>query len=274
MACTVPIFMALFLSSNKMEALHLTKNSTNVSLHNSKQTKPVFGDDACMEYAGGFVVAETSNFYIEICGSKDTPLSYYGFKKNSSNSRSEIVLDLQSYTFNNKVTSQNERFIAVNGDTRYTLTPNSLIVKQGDKILVNEKVVKYKRLVSTKAKDKESSSDTWTILGETNTGESLLLNDSSVKINKILVDESLNNEDGFYDNLPKKKVIFFDYRIGERVRRGYTESCKNGVVIGNPRWKTYTTFIDYNPQYFVVEADSPASKKMIQRVCSLSRNQR
>ncbi|MEB3220109.1 MAG: hypothetical protein VKN72_28280 [Nostocales cyanobacterium 94392] len=116
----------------------------------------------------------------------------------------------------------------------------------------------------------ESQFDRWTTLGKTNTGETLVLNDTSVEIVEILVDESLNNEDGFYNNLPKKKVVQFDYRIGGRKRHAYTKSCKNGAVVGNAHWKTYTTFIDYNPQYFLVEADSAASKKMIKRVCSLS----
>ncbi|MFL9458292.1 hypothetical protein AB0758_45655 [Tolypothrix bouteillei VB521301_2] len=43
----------------------------------------------------------------------------------------------------------------------------------------------------------ESQFDRWTTLGKTNTGETLVLNDTSVKIVEILVDESLNNEDGF-----------------------------------------------------------------------------
>ncbi|MFQ4168129.1 hypothetical protein [Scytonema millei] len=124
--------------------------------------------------------------------------------------------------------------------------------------------------VPTIAFGEESQFDRWTTLGKTNTGETLVLNDTSVKIVEILVDESLNNEDGFYDNLPKTKVVQFDYSIGGRKRHAYTKSCKNGAVVGNAHWKTYTTFVDYNPQYFLVEADSEASKKMIKRVCSLS----
>ncbi|MFH7031097.1 MAG: hypothetical protein ACHBN1_38605 [Heteroscytonema crispum UTEX LB 1556] len=139
--------IALLLSNYGVEALQPTGNTTSISLHNTKQTKPGFGtDDACMEYAGGFVVAETPNFHIEICGSKDKPLSYYGIEKSSHNSRHEIVLDLQSYRFNNKVVSQNERFIAVNGDTQYVLTRKFLTVKQGNKILLKEKVISYQRL--------------------------------------------------------------------------------------------------------------------------------
>jgi hypothetical protein len=96
------------------------------------------------------------------------------------------------------------------------------------------------------------------------------LNETSVEIIDIQIDESINNEGGFYENLPMTKAVQFDYRIGKKERRAYTKACKNGVVVGNPHWKTYTTAIDYKFQYYLVEADSDTSKKMIRRVCSLS----
>jgi hypothetical protein len=65
-------------------------------------------------------------------------------------------------------------------------------------------------------------------------------------------------------------IEVFDYSISGRKRSGYTKSCKQGNLAANPTWKTYTSLIDYWPQYFLVEADSVASKKMLQRVCSLS----
>ncbi|MFN4953490.1 MAG: hypothetical protein ACK5F3_05185 [Aphanizomenon sp.] len=108
---------------------------------------------------------------------------------------------------------------------------------------------------------------------KTNSGEILKLNDSSIGFQMMLADGSLNNEDGFYndnDKFPKTKVIVFDYSISGRKRSGYTKSCKQGNLAANPTWKTYTSLIDYWPQYFLVEADSVASKKMLQRVCSLS----
>jgi hypothetical protein len=86
----------------------------------------------------------------------------------------------------------------------------------------------------------------------------------------MLADDSLNNEDGFYDNLPKIRVVAFDYSIGGRTRSAYTRSCNSGNFAANPSWRTYTSFIDYWPQYFSVEADSVASKRMLQRVCTLS----
>ncbi|MBS9391707.1 MAG: hypothetical protein HEQ29_00585 [Dolichospermum sp. LBC05a] len=119
----------------------------------------------------------------------------------------------------------------------------------------------------------QTNKERWVDLGKTNSGEILKLNDSSIGFQMMLADDSLNNEDGFYndnDKFPKTKVIVFDYSISGRKRSGYTKSCKQGNLAANPTWKTYTSLIDYWPQYFLVEADSVASKKMLQRVCSLS----
>lgn len=110
----------------------------------------------------------------------------------------------------------------------------------------------------------------WVEFGETNSGETLKLKEASIKFQMMLVDDSLNNEDGHYDNLPKIKVVAFDYSVGGRTRSAYTKSCNGGNVDANPSWKTYTSFIDYWPQYFLVKADSMASQKMLERVCSLS----
>lgn len=110
----------------------------------------------------------------------------------------------------------------------------------------------------------------WVDFGETNSGETLRLNKESIKFEMMLADDSLNNEDGFYNNLPKIKVVAFEYSIGGRKRIAYTKSCSDGNLAANPSWKTYTSYIDYWPQYFLVKADSVASKKMLQRVCTLS----
>lgn len=110
----------------------------------------------------------------------------------------------------------------------------------------------------------------WVDFGKTNRDETLKLNEKSIKFEMMLVDDTLNNEDGFYDNLPKIRVVTFDYSVGGRKRSAYTKSCNRGNLAANPSWRTYTSFIDYWPQYFSVEADSVASKKMLQRVCTLS----
>jgi hypothetical protein len=125
-------------------------------------------------------------------------------------------------------------------------------------------------LPATIAVGQESKSARWFTLGNTNDGKALALNDNSIEITEVQLDDSINNEDGFHENLPMTKVVQFDYRVGRVKRNGYTKSCKNGAVVGNPNWKTYRDIIDYKPQYYLVEADSAASKKMIQRVCDLS----
>ncbi|HEY9666826.1 MAG TPA: hypothetical protein V6C91_08470 [Coleofasciculaceae cyanobacterium] len=110
----------------------------------------------------------------------------------------------------------------------------------------------------------------WVDFGKTNSGETLKLNERSIKFEMMLIDDFLNNEDGYYDNLPKIRVVAFDYSIGGRKRSAYTKSCNDGNLATNPSWKTYTSYLDYWPQYFLVEADSVASKRMLQRVCTLS----
>jgi hypothetical protein len=113
----------------------------------------------------------------------------------------------------------------------------------------------------------------WVYFGQTNSDEILKLNESSVKFQIMLADDTLNNEDGHYsenDKYPKVKVVVFDYNIGGRKRNAYTKSCDNGKLTANLSWKTFTSVIDYWPQYFMVEADSAASQNMLRRVCTLS----
>jgi hypothetical protein len=103
--------------------------------------------NACMEYSGGFVFAKTQKYYIEICGSKTKPLSYYlSTNRVGDSKRSELVLDLQSYTFDRQVPRNNEKFIAVKGDTQYILTRTSMTVKRKNRIVATEKVIYYRRL--------------------------------------------------------------------------------------------------------------------------------
>ena len=116
----------------------------------------------------------------------------------------------------------------------------------------------------------QTNQERWVDFGKTNSGETLRLNEKSIKFEMMLIDDTLNNEDGFYDNLPKIRVVAFDYSIGGRKRSAYTKSCNRGNLAANPSWRTYTSFIDYWPQYFSVEADSVASKRMLQQVCTLS----
>lgn len=85
---------------------------------------------ACPENSGGsqFVTAETKNFLVYICGG-DLPNTYVGVAKNRN--RGGIILPLRSYT--------NDRFVAVNGNVRYTLTRNELIVTQNGRVILRER---------------------------------------------------------------------------------------------------------------------------------------
>jgi hypothetical protein len=103
--------------------------------------------NACMEYSGGFVFAKTQKYQIEICGSKTQPLSYYiSSNRIGDSKRADLVLDLQSYTFDRQVPRTNEKFIAVKGDTQYILTRTSVTVKRKNRVISTEKVIYYRRL--------------------------------------------------------------------------------------------------------------------------------
>lgn len=87
-------------------------------------------DSVCPPNSGGsqFVSAETRNFYIYICGG-DLPNTYVGVAKNRRTGG--IILPLRS--------SSNDRFVAVNGNVRYTLTRNELIVTQNGRVITRER---------------------------------------------------------------------------------------------------------------------------------------
>jgi hypothetical protein len=123
------------IDDGKMER-RIAKNRTRASEAN-----------ACMEYSGGFVFAKTQKYHIEICGDKIKPLSYYiSTNKVGDSKRTDLVLDLQSYTFDRQVPRKNEKFIAVKGDTQYILTRTSMTVKRKNRIVSTEKVIYYRRL--------------------------------------------------------------------------------------------------------------------------------
>ena len=86
-------------------------------------------ESICPPNSGGseFVTAETRNFYIYICGG-DLPNTYVGISKNRRTGG--IILPLRSYN--------NDRFVAANGNVRYTLTRSELIVTQNGRVIVRE----------------------------------------------------------------------------------------------------------------------------------------
>lgn len=88
------------------------------------------------ESSGGsqFISAETKNYLVYICGG-DNPNTYVGIAKNAGNM---VSLPLQS--------SSNDQFVAVNGDTRYTLTRTQLTVTQKGRVIVRERA-EWKRII-------------------------------------------------------------------------------------------------------------------------------
>lgn len=93
----------------------------------------VSGDDTfsargCRNRESTFVTAETANYVVSICGG-DLPNTYIGESKNGTG---RIRLPLQRYG--------RDRFIAVNGNTRYVLTRNELRVTQNGQTILRETV--------------------------------------------------------------------------------------------------------------------------------------
>lgn len=114
------------------EAVSFNGSKDNIqaptSLSNS-QSIEIAQAAVCPQNSGGslFVAAETRNFLVYICGG-DLPNTYVGVAKNGTTG--SISLPLQSYT--------RDRFVAVNRNTRYTLTRNELIVSQNGRVVRRE----------------------------------------------------------------------------------------------------------------------------------------
>ncbi|MFB2833706.1 hypothetical protein [Floridanema evergladense] len=91
------------------------------------------GDDTvvtrgCRNRESTFVTAETASYVISICGG-NFPGTYIGESKNGSG---RIRLPLQRY--------ERDRYVAVNGNTRYILTPNELRVTQNGQTILRETI--------------------------------------------------------------------------------------------------------------------------------------
>jgi len=110
-----------------VEASNVNSITANTS-RSSNTIEIAEASTVCPADSGGsqFVSAETKNYLVYICGG-DNPNTYVGMGKSGGN---RITLPLQSYT--------KDRFIAVNGDTKYTLTRTQLTVTQKRKVIVSE----------------------------------------------------------------------------------------------------------------------------------------
>jgi hypothetical protein len=128
------LFVTISLNSTIDSALSSIRRSIDDDRIDSRIAKTKTrssGARACIEYSRGFVFAKTQRHYIEICGSKNKPLSYYiSTDRVGDSKRSGLVIDLQTYTFDRQIPRNNEKFVAVKGDTQYILTRTSMTVKR------------------------------------------------------------------------------------------------------------------------------------------------
>jgi hypothetical protein len=133
-------------------------------------------------------------------------------------------------------------------------------------------IVTYALMISSLTEAK-AQSPRWLDFGETSNGEKLQLDASSVKLETMAIDDTINMEGLDNDDvkgIPMHSVVAFKYNIGGRDRMAYTISCNGRSLMNNPEWRTFTRHIDYWPQYFSVSADSNSSIKMLKKVCKLS----
>ncbi|MEC4987553.1 MAG: hypothetical protein SAJ37_02290 [Oscillatoria sp. PMC 1068.18] len=79
-----------------------------------------------------YVAAETSSFFINICGSGGRATTYVGVSKSDSNS---ISLPISS--------SENGQYVAYNGNVRYSLDGTKLVVTQGNRTLVSQYITAW-----------------------------------------------------------------------------------------------------------------------------------
>ncbi|HAA32217.1 MAG TPA: hypothetical protein DCE56_36610 [Cyanobacteria bacterium UBA8553] len=121
---------ALFTSN--VGAFQATRSGVDVNTA-TVQTAPsnlIASRVGCPQRSGGsmFVRAETRSFLVYICGG-DNPNTYVGVAKNGTTGG--ITLPLRSYS--------RDRFVAVNGNTRYTLTRSELIVTRQGRTILRER---------------------------------------------------------------------------------------------------------------------------------------
>lgn len=76
---------------------------------------------------------ETRNYYVWICATEGGNLYYVAQGKNRN--RGGITLRIRNYNRN--------RFVAVNGNTRYVVTPSRLVVTQGDRTILSERILQW-----------------------------------------------------------------------------------------------------------------------------------
>ena len=77
--------------------------------------------------------AETRNYFAHICAAEGGTLVYIGGAKNGTENTVNVTIPSNS----------GEQFVAVQGNTRHILTQNQLRIIQDNKIIVNERVLRW-----------------------------------------------------------------------------------------------------------------------------------
>jgi hypothetical protein len=104
----------------------------------SPSSRPVLLADAICGYRSGSVRwFETKNYKIYICQSNETGKRTYVGVEKGNEANSNVSLPLQS--------ANNDTYVAVNGDVRYTINSKELVVTKKGKVIGREKVIKSGR---------------------------------------------------------------------------------------------------------------------------------
>lgn len=130
--CAIAAMASLCLAPlTKASQVEATQNNLAATVLSKSPNSSLIaqGTSVCPTNSGGslFVSAETASFLLYICGG-DNPNTYVGIAKKDG---AGITLPLRSYTRN--------QFVAVNGDTTYTLTRTELIVTQRGRVILKQK---------------------------------------------------------------------------------------------------------------------------------------
>jgi hypothetical protein len=119
--------------NNSKTKVFFTKNSSLNSTDNlprlalAQNTEVICGNGSTT-----YARAETKGYYVNICGNSDEPTRYLGAGKSGQ----AIVLPLQSHS--------TDKYTAISGNIRYTLTPNYLTVTQSGRTLLKQKVINWR----------------------------------------------------------------------------------------------------------------------------------
>ena len=91
--------------------------------------------DACPRNTYMLRYAETRNYYVWICATEGGTLYYSAQGKNPN--RGGITLRIRNYS--------GERYVAANGNTRYVVTPSRLVVTQGSRTSLSERILQWEQ---------------------------------------------------------------------------------------------------------------------------------